>query len=155
MKNERQNSMIRAEKTRIEALLRPAVLKRIATVSESSKRSLPGAKRATEIRRSLSARVRSQFPSASAQDIEALAYLVMFELWEQEESDLREMIEEMRRMNEAKKAQKEYLDIPKKQKQKAQRQIREEFEELKGQSQGAAAKAIVSGHPIIPAPEFR
>jgi hypothetical protein len=133
MNSERQSSMIRAEKARIEALLSPSVLKRVAAVSESSKQGLRGAKGATEISRFLSVSVGSQFPSAGTQDIEALALLVMFELWEQEESDLQEVLEDMGRMNEAKKIQQEYIDFLNKQKQEAQRLIGEEPIELKGQ----------------------
>jgi hypothetical protein len=71
--------------------------------------------------------IKNQNKGLSSQDIDALVMLVMFDLWKSEEDDLKEMVNEMQKMNEAKKRQRELIEYLKKQKASAEDKIRESY----------------------------
>jgi hypothetical protein len=72
--------------------------------------------------------VKSQFGDLSSQDIDALVSLVMFEVWKSEEEALREIMDEMHKMNQAKEKQREYIESLKKQKASYKDKLRESRE---------------------------
>lgn len=59
--------------------------------------------------------IKAQFGNLPSQDIDALVSLVMFELWKSEEEALKEMLDEMHKMDQAKKSRREYMEYLKKQ----------------------------------------
>lgn len=71
--------------------------------------------------------IRNQYKGMSDQDIDALVVLVMFDIWKSEEEDLKELIDEIDKVNEAKQMQREVLDNLNKQKASAEEKIREEY----------------------------
>jgi hypothetical protein len=93
--------------------------------------------------------VRSQFGNPSSTEIDALVQLVMFELWEAEEAALKEMLEEMHRMNQLKKRQREYINNLKKQRASAKKIARQEYETSKKQP---AASRIQQQASIVKKP---
>ena len=60
--------------------------------------------------------IKNQFRDLSSQEIDALVSLVMFELWKSEEEALKEIVDEMHKMNQLKEKQREYIESLKKQK---------------------------------------
>ena len=68
--------------------------------------------------------IKNQDQGLSSQEVEVLVMFVMFELWKSEEDDLKEMVNEIQKMNETKKRQREYLEYLKKQKAAAGDKIR-------------------------------
>jgi hypothetical protein len=71
--------------------------------------------------------IKNQNQGLSSQEVDVLAMFVMFELWKSEEDDLKEMVNEIQKMNEAKKRQREYLEYLKKQKASAANKLRESY----------------------------
>jgi hypothetical protein len=71
--------------------------------------------------------IKNQYRGLSSLDIDALVMLVMFDIWKSEELDLKEMVNEMHKINEAKQKQREYLEHFKKQKSSTEIKIREEY----------------------------
>jgi hypothetical protein len=69
--------------------------------------------------------VKSQFGDLSSQDIDVLVSLVMFEVWKSEEEALREIMDEMHKMNQAKEKQRDYMESLKKQKALYKDKLRE------------------------------
>jgi hypothetical protein len=72
-------------------------------------------------------RINNQNKGLSSQDIDALVMLVMFDIWKSEESDLKYLIDEMHKMNEAKEKQRKYLEALRKQKNSTKDKIRKEY----------------------------
>jgi vacuolar-type H+-ATPase subunit I/STV1 len=71
--------------------------------------------------------IKNQYRGLSSLDIDALVMLVMFDIWKSGEEDLKELINEMDKMNEAKKNQREYLERLKKQKIPTEKTIKNEY----------------------------
>jgi hypothetical protein len=59
--------------------------------------------------------IRNQFGNLSSQDIDALVAMVMFEMMKSEEEALKEIADEMNKMNQQKKQQREHIENMKKQ----------------------------------------
>lgn len=64
-------------------------------------------------------------------DIDEIVQLVMFETWQMNEEDLRDMLSEMQEMNKVKKKAREYINFMKDQKAKARNLLRSEYSKLK------------------------
>jgi hypothetical protein len=90
-------------------------------------------------------RINNQNKGLSSQEIDALVMLVMFDLWKSEEKDLKELINEIDKINAAKKRQREYLDALKKQNSSAENKIREEYK---------STTAITTGQKKVAGPVF-
>ncbi len=71
--------------------------------------------------------IKKQNKGLSSQEMDALVMLVMFDIWKSGEEDLKELINEMDKMNEAKKNQREYLERLKKQKIPTEKTIKNEY----------------------------
>ena len=118
---------IQKQNLRITKLLQPTAKQKIARTSKDYENRVLSSNWRVDYHDAAVDAVRSQFGNLPAQDIDVLIQLVMFELWESEEKALKEMLDEMHRMNQAKKKQREYINNLKKQKASAQSKMREEY----------------------------
>jgi hypothetical protein len=96
--------------------------------------------------------VRSQFGNLGSQDIDVLVQLVLFELWRSEEEALKEILDEMHRMNKVKKKQREYINQLKKQKASAQSKMKEEYKAEPKQS--LTARVQKKPRPVRTSPKM-
>ena len=121
---------IQRQNLRITKLLQPKAKQKIVRASKDYENRILSSNWQVEYYDAAVSAVRSQFGNLPTQDINVLVQLVMFELWQSEEEALKEMLEEMHRMNQAKKKQREYIAQLKKQKASARSKMREEYEAL-------------------------
>jgi hypothetical protein len=118
---------IKRQNLRITNLLQPTAKQKISRASKEYENRVLSSNWRVDYHDAAVDAVRGQFGNLPAQDIDVLIQLVMFELWRSEEEALEELLEEMHRMNQAKKKQREYIDQLKKQKASAQSKMREEY----------------------------
>ncbi len=108
-------------------LLNPSAKQKVIQSSNSLKTELFTTNRKIDLYATSTSRIKNQYEGYSSQEIDALVMLVMFDLWKSEEEDLKEMVNEMHKMNEAKQKQRECLEHLKKQKSLTENKIREEY----------------------------
>jgi hypothetical protein len=121
---------IQRQNLRITKLLQPTAKQKIARASKEYENRVLSSNWRVGYHDAAVDAVRSQFGNLPTQDIDVLVQLVMFELWESEEEALKEMLDEMHRMNQAKKKQREYINHLKEQKASAQSKMRKESKVL-------------------------
>jgi hypothetical protein len=121
---------IQRQNLRITNLLRSTAKQKVARASKEYENRVVSSNWRVDYHDAAVDAVRSQFGNLPAQDIDVLVQLVMFELWESEEEALKEMLDEMHRMNKAKKKQREYINHLKKQKASAQSKMKKESKVL-------------------------
>lgn len=117
---------IQRQNLRITKLLQPTAKQKIARASKEYENRILSSNWRVDYHDAAVDAVRSQFGNLPTQDIDALIQLVMFDLWKSEEEALKEILDEMHRMNQAKKKQREYINQLKKQKASAQSKMRKE-----------------------------
>ena len=122
---------ITRQNLRISKLLQPSAKQKVERAAKAYENRVIIFKWQVDYHRAAADAVRGQFGNLSNLDIDVLIHLVMFELWESEESALKEILEEMHRMNQAKKKQRDYIDHLKKQKDDLKTEMRGEYEALK------------------------
>lgn len=71
------------------------------------------------------------FPGLGGMDIDALVTIVMFEQWKAEEQDLREMLDELHRQNQAKQRLRDLLNQVRDQAGKVNAQMRETYDRMR------------------------
>jgi hypothetical protein len=108
-------------------LLNPSARQKVIQSSKSLGSRIIAADKNADLYAISASSIKNQYKVLASLDIEALAMLVMFDIWKSEEEDLREMVNEMQKMNEAKQNQREYLEHLKKQKNSTENKIREEY----------------------------
>lgn len=118
---------IHKQNLRITRLLQPTAKQKIVRASKDYEKRILSSNWRLDYHDAAVDAVRSQFGNLPTQDIDVLVQLVMFELWQSEEEALKEMLEEMHRMNELKNKHREYIDLLKKQKANARSKMRKEF----------------------------
>ena len=124
---------ITRQNLRITKLLQPTAKKKVVRAAKAYENRVITSNWQVDYHRAAAETVRSQFGNLSSKDIDVLIHLVMFELWEAEESALEEMLAEMHRMNQAKKKQREYINHLNKQKDRLKEKMRDEYQTLKKQ----------------------
>ncbi len=121
---------IHKQNLRITRLLQPTAKQKVARASKVYENRVLSSNWRVEYYDAAVNAVRSQFGNLPTQDIDALVQIVLFELWQSQEEALRELLDEMHRMNELKKKHREYINQLKKQKASARSKLREEYEAL-------------------------
>lgn len=124
---------IKRQNLRITRIMQPSAKQKVARAAQAYENRVISSNWKVDYRRVAAEAVRSQFGNLSSTEIDVLVQLVMFELWRAEEAALEEMLEEMHRMNQAKKRQREYIDYLKKQRASAKKLTRREYQDLKKQ----------------------
>lgn len=124
---------ITRQNLRITKLLQPSAKQKVARAAKVYENRVISSNWQVDYHRVAVEAVRSQFGNLSSTDIDVLVQLVMFELWEAEEAALKEMVEEMHRMNQTKKRQREYINNLKKQRASLKTKMRQEPQALKKQ----------------------
>jgi hypothetical protein len=124
---------ITRQNLRITKLLQPSAKQKVARAAKAYEDRVISSDWQVDYQRAAVEAVRSQFGTLSSTDMDVLVQLVMFELWEAEEAALKEMLEEMHRMNQAKKRQREYINNLKKQRASLKTKMRQEPQALKKQ----------------------
>ena len=117
---------IARQNLRITKLLQPSAKQKVARAANAYENRVISSNWQVNYLGAAAEAVRSQFGNLSSIDINVLIHPVMFELWEAEESALKEMLEEMHRMNEAKKKHREYINHLKKQRDGMKNKMRGE-----------------------------
>jgi hypothetical protein len=126
---------IKRQNLRITKLLQPSAKQKVAQAAQTYENRVISSNWQVDYHQAAVEAVRSQFGNLqSTGGIDALVQLVMFELWRAEDAALEEMLEEMHRMNQVKKRQREYINQLKKQRASAKKLIRQEYQDLKKQS---------------------
>jgi len=125
---------IKRQNLRITKLLQPSAKQKVAQAAQAYENRVISSNWQVDYHQAAVEAVRSQFGNLQSTGIDALVQLVMFELWRAEEAALEEMLEEMHRMNQVKKRQREYINQLKKQRASAKKLIRREYQDLKKQS---------------------
>lgn len=77
-------------------------------------------------------KVKEQFKGSSSEDIDVIVMLVMFDLWKSEGQDIKEITDEMNKMNKEKLRQQELLENLKKNKISAEEKIKESIQSTAG-----------------------
>ena len=121
---------IKKQNLRITKLLQRTAKQKIARASKEYENRVLASNWQVDYHDAAVDAVRSQFGNLPTQDIDVLIQLVMFELWESEDEALKEMLDEMHRMNQAKKKQREYINNLKEQKTSLQSKMRQESKVL-------------------------
>ena len=124
---------ITRQNLRITKLLQPSTKQKVVRAAKEYENRVISSNWQVDFHREAAEAVRSQFGDLSSTDMDVLVQLVMFELWEEEEDALKEMLEEMHRMNQAKKKQREYINNLKKQRASLKTKMRQEPQALKKQ----------------------
>jgi len=124
---------IKKQNLRITKLLQSSARQKVARAAKVYENSVISSNWQVDYHQAAVDAVRSQFGNPSSTEIDALVLLVMFELWQSENAALAEMLEEMHRMNQLKKRQREYINSLKKQRANAKKITRQEYETLKKQ----------------------
>ncbi len=125
---------IKKQNLRITKLLQSSARQKVARAAKVYENSVISSNWQVDYHQAAVDAVRSQFGNPSSTEIDALVLLVMFELWRSENAALEEMLEEMHRMNQLKKRQREYINNLKKQRvSNAKKIARQEFETSKKQ----------------------
>lgn len=140
---------ITRQNLRIRRLLQPTARQKIALAAKEYKNRIISSNWQVDYSLAAHDAIRSQFGNISSPGIDALVQLVMFELWREEEEALKDLLEEMHRMNQAKKKQREYIASLKEQKKQARAKMREEYEDLKdkGTLAGSRTQTIAKHYP--------
>jgi predicted nucleic acid-binding Zn-ribbon protein len=107
-------------------LLNPSTRQKVIQSSKSLGSRIITADKNADLYAISASSIKNQYKGLASQEIDALVMLVMFDIWKSEEKDLREMVNEMQKMNEAKQNQREYVEHLKKQKSSIENKIREE-----------------------------
>lgn len=128
---------ITRQKERITKLLQPSARQKATLAARACEKKIASLKEIPDYQHLATESLRTQFRGLSSQEIDALVQLVMFEVWQAEEEALKEMLDEMERMNELKKKQREYIESIKEQRNRARKKLRAEYEELKKQGESA------------------
>lgn len=131
---------ITRQKERTIKLLRPSARQKVTIAARACENKIASLKEIPDYQHLALESLRTQFRGLSSQEIDVLVQLVMFETWQAEEEALKEMLEEMDRMNELKKKQREHIESLKEQKSRARKKLRAEYEELKKQGEYASPK---------------
>jgi len=105
---------IKRQNLRITKLLQPSAKQKVAQAAQAYENRVISSNWQVDYHQAAVEAVRSQFGNLQSTGIDALVQLVMFELWRAEEAALEEMLEEMHRMNQVKKRQREYINQLKK-----------------------------------------
>ena len=129
IQNVQKEEIIR-QKLRITKLIQPGVKQKIILAARMFEKKVTSSERDVDFYRLAIDAVRSQFLNLSDLETDTLVWLVMFTFWQSEEEDLKELLEEMNRMNQVKKGLREYITFLKKQKAKLE-VVRGEFKDSK------------------------
>jgi len=108
-------------------LLNPSAKQKVIQSSRSLGTELFTSNKGIDLHAISTSRIKNQFEGFTSQEIDAIVMLVMFELWKSEEEDIKEIVNELHKMNEAKKKQRECLEHYKKQKSLTENKIQEEY----------------------------
>jgi len=108
-------------------LLNPSARQKVTQSAKSLRGKIFASDKNADIKAIFVSSIKNQYRGLSSQDIDALVMLVMFDIWKSEEGDLKEMTNEMHKMNEAKQKQREYLEQLEKQKSSTENKIRKEY----------------------------
>lgn len=129
---------ITRQKERITRLLQPSARQKVTLAARACENKIASLKEIPDYQHFALESLRTQFRGLSSQEIDVLVQLVMFEVWQAEEEALREMLDEMDRMNELKKKQREYIKNIKEQRNRSRTKLRAEYEGLKAQDHTAS-----------------
>lgn len=121
---------ILAQRERIERLMSASVRQRAITALNGLRPKILSAGSSAELRGMASAEIRTLFPSGTPSDIETLVAYVLGQAYLEEIEDLRQMVGEMNRMNEAKRKMREYIAALKDMKRQVDGKIRSEYSSL-------------------------
>ena len=128
---------ITRQKERTTKLLQPSARHKVTLAARACENKIASLTEVPDYQHLALESIRIQFRRLSSQEIDVLVQLVMFEVWQAEEEALREMLEEMDRMNELKKKQRENIKSIKEQSDPTKKKLRAEYEGLKAQDQTA------------------
>lgn len=131
---------IHAQNLRITRLLQPTAKQKIARASREYENRVLSSDWQVEYYDAAVDAVRSQFANLSSQGTDVLVQLVLFELWRSQEEALREMSDEMHRMNEVKNKQREHIAQLKKQRVRTESKMKEEYKVVSKQSRTASVQ---------------
>lgn len=123
------------QKERISNLLQPSARQKVALAARACENKIASLEGDADYQRFAQESLRTQFSGLSSQEMDVLVQLVMFEVWQAEDEALREMLDEMHRMNELKKKQREHLKSIKEQRARLRVKMRAEYEKLKKQEE--------------------
>ena len=115
----------------LESILQPSARQKVSKAARTLEQNIFSSGVKVDCYSTSATTVRSLNSGLPAADIDVLVAIVMFELWKSEEADLREIIDEMHRMNQLKEQQRKYIENMKKQKAAASESIRESYDRLK------------------------
>lgn len=121
---------IKKQNLRITKLLRPSAKQKIARASKEYETRIISSNWQVDYYRTAAEVIKRQFGNLPSQDIDVLVQQVMFEIWKSEEEALKEMLDEMHRMNQVKKKQREYIKTLKQQRARSKTKMRQESKRL-------------------------
>jgi len=110
------------------SLLQPSAKQKVSQAARVLEDKIFSSTRKVDFYASSVSAIKSQFGDLSSQDIDALVSLVMFEVMKSEEEALKEIMDEMHKMNQAKEKQREYIESLKKQKASYKDKLKESRE---------------------------
>ena len=116
---------IRKQMDSLSVHLQPSVRQRVIQSAQALEDKIfsPGSR--VDVYAASVSSIKRQFRGLSSQDIDALAAMVMFELWQSDEEALKEITDEMHKMNQEKEKQRDYINSLKKQKAAMKENLKE------------------------------
>lgn len=122
-----QKQDVKIKMERLSGALKPSAKQKVVRAAHAIKGQIFASKGKVDVRAVAASSVKKQFGTLPPRDMDALISLVMFELVKSQEQDLKEMANEMQKMNRVKEQQRNYINQLNKRKAAMKDQLKEQI----------------------------
>jgi hypothetical protein len=105
-----QKQDVKMKMERLSGALKPSAKQKVARAAHAIEGQIFASKGKVDVRAAAVSSIQKQFGNLPPRDMDTLVSLVMFELWKSEDEALREMTDEMHKMNQLKEKQRDYIN---------------------------------------------
>jgi hypothetical protein len=104
-----QKQDVKIKMERLSSALKPSARQKVVRAARAIEGQIFASRGKVDVRAAAVSSVQKQFGQLPPRDMDTLVSLVMFELWKSEDEALREMTDEIKKMNQLKEKQKDYI----------------------------------------------